>query len=253
MTDVSFQLYSGRNFPPLSDLIKLIGSLGYTEAEGFGGIYGDLDDAGLAALKAELDAAGVKMATGHFGIDQLEQQTAKMIKVAKTLGMDAVYCPFIMPDQRPTDAAGWTAFGARLDKAGKPFKDAGFDFGWHNHDFEFVKLADGSLPHERIFEGGPGLSWEIDVAWVIRGGADPLKFIGAYKDRITSAHIKDIAPAGEAEDEGGWADVGHGTVDWKTLWQALKATKARHFVVEHDNPNDIKRCASRSIASIKAF
>ena len=34
------------------------------------------------------------------------------------------------------------------------------------------------------------------------------------------------------------------------LW---KAGKARHFVVEHDNPNDIKRCASRSIASIKAF
>ena len=41
--------------------------------------------------------------------------------------------------------------------------------------------------------------------------------------------------------------------DWKTIWAALKATKARHFVVEHDNPNDIKRCASRSIASIKAF
>ena len=93
MTDVSFQLYSGRNFPPLSDLIKLIGSLGYAEAEGFGGIYGDLDDAGVKALKAELDAAGVRMATGHFGIDQLENDTAKMLNVAKTLGMDAVYCP----------------------------------------------------------------------------------------------------------------------------------------------------------------
>ena len=33
MTDVSFQLYSGRNFPPLSDLIKLIGSLGYKEGD----------------------------------------------------------------------------------------------------------------------------------------------------------------------------------------------------------------------------
>src|SRR5690606_3769744 len=105
----------------------------------------------------------------------------------------------------------------------------------------------------RIFEGGPGLSWEIDVAWVIRGGADPFKFIDLYKDRITSVHVKDIAPVGEAEDEGGWADVGHGTVDWKGLWQALKGTRARHFVVEHDNPNDIKRCASRSIASIKAL
>ncbi|MDB5552429.1 MAG: hypothetical protein JWL86_2413, partial [Rhizobium sp.] len=149
MTDISFQLYSGRNFPPMSDIIKLAGSTGYKEVEGFGGMYGDLDDAGVKALKAELDAAGVRMATGHFGIDQLENETAKMLNIARTLGMDAVYCPYIMPDARPTDAAGWTAFGTRLEKAGKPFKDAGFDFGWHNHDFEFVALSDGSLPHDR--------------------------------------------------------------------------------------------------------
>ena len=253
MTDISLQLYSGRNFPPMSDVIKLAGRLGYSQVEGFGGMYGDLDEAGLKALKDQLDAAGVRMATGHFGLDQLENETARMLGIARTLGMDAVYCPYLAPDQRPTDAAGWKALGARLDKAGRPFREAGFDFGWHNHDFEFVALPDGSLPHDAIFEGGPELSWEIDVAWVIRGGADPLAFIGRYKDRITAVHVKDIAPAGEAEDEGGWADVGHGTVDWKTLWQALKATRARHFVVEHDNPNDIERCASRSIASIKTF
>ncbi|MDB5523170.1 MAG: xylose isomerase [Rhizobium sp.] len=253
MTAVSFQLYSARNFPPLSDVFALLGSLGYTEVEGFGGIYGPLDSDAIKALKSELDDNGLKMATGHFGIDQLENEPTRMLEIARTFGMDSIYCPYLMPEDRPTDASGWTEFGARLEKASKPFKDAGYEFGWHNHDFEFVALPDGSLPHDRIFEAGPGLSWEIDVAWVARGGADPFKVIDIYKDRISSVHVKDLAPAGENEDEGGWADVGHGTIDWKKLFAAFKSTRARHFVVEHDNPSDLVRCATRSIETIKTF
>lgn len=253
MTDVSFQLYSARNFPPLADVLALLGSLGYREVEGYGAIYGPMDADAIKALKMDLDANGLKMATGHFGIDQLENETSRMLGIASALGMDAIYCPFLMPDDRPTDAEGWKAFGARLEEASKPFKDAGYDFGWHNHDFEFKALPDGSLPHERLFEGAPGLSWEIDVAWVIRGGADPLKYIREYGDRITSVHVKDIAAAGENADEDGWADVGYGTVDWPALFAACRQTKARHWVVEHDNPSDLVRCASRAIATIKTF
>ena len=62
----------------------------------------------------------------------------------------------------------------------------------------------------------------MDVAWVIRGGADPLKWIADYGQRITAVHVKDIAPAGENANEDGWADVGHGTVDWRGLIKALK-------------------------------
>jgi sugar phosphate isomerase/epimerase len=253
MTDLSFQLYTARNFPPLADVIALLGSLGYKEVEGFGGVYGDMGEDAAKALKADLDASGLKMTTGHFGIDALESDPARVIAFARILGMDSIYCPYLMPEDRPTDAAGWAAFGARLEKASRPYKDAGFEFGWHNHDFEFVALPDGSLPHTLIFDNAPSLSWEMDVAWVIRGGADPFQWIEAFKDRISSVHVKDIAAAGENEDEGGWADVGYGTVDWKKLYQAFKATKAKHFILEHDNPSDLVRCAGRSIETIKTF
>ena len=72
-----------------------------------------------------------------------------------------------------------------------------------------------SIPQVAIFEGGPDLEWEADLAWVIKGGADPLEWIKTFGKRLTAVHIKDIAPAGENADEDGWADVGHGTVDWK--------------------------------------
>ena len=104
-----------------------------------------------------------------------------------------------------------------------------------------------------IFEGGPDLEWEADIAWVIKGGGDPFHWIGAFKNRITAVHVKDIAPAGENADEDGWADVGHGTLDWPRLMAALTQTKAKNFIMEHDNPKDARRFAERSLAAAQSF
>lgn len=253
MQNVSFQLYSARNFPPLSDVLKTVGAAGYTQVEGYGALYASLDDAALEALKADMTKSGVTMPTAHFSLDLLESDPARAVHIAKTLGIKAIYCPHIAADQRPTDAAGWKAFGERLEKAGKPFWDAGLDFGWHNHDFEFVALPDGSIPQDHIFAGGPNLSWEADIAWVIRGGADPFAYVEKYGKRLTAVHVKDIAASGENTDQDGWADVGHGTVEWAKLFKALASTPVKYYVVEHDNPKDYKATAERSIASIKTY
>ena len=247
----SYQLYSSRNYGPMDKTFAMVAKAGYEGVEGYGALYAD--DAAVAATKAGLAATGLTMPTGHFGLAQLETDVDKVLAIAKALKMERLYCPYVMPDDRPTDAAGWKAFGARLQKAGAPYKAAGYGFGWHNHDFEFKPLSDGSMPQDRIFEGGPGLEWEMDVAWVIRGGAAPLSWIEKYKDRITAAHVKDIAPAGENKDEDGWSDLGYGTVDWKTIMAALKEIGVKHFVMEHDNPKDDARFATRSLASAKAL
>jgi len=253
MTTLGFQLYSARNFPPLSETLKKLSNAGYREVEGYGGIYASMDDAALTQFRAELDANGLTMPTGHFGLDMLEKETDRALAVARILGIEAVYCPYLLPDQRPSDAAGWFAFGQRLQAAGKPFRDAGLTFGWHNHDFEFHTLADGSTPQEQILAGGPELSWEADIAWIIRGGADPFAWIESYGKRITAVHVKDIALSGQNANEDGWADLGHGTVEWQKLITALKNTSVKHFVLEHDNPSDIDRLMERSIASFNAY
>ncbi|WEZ83229.1 sugar phosphate isomerase/epimerase [Rhizobium sp. 32-5/1] len=253
MKTVSFQLYSARNFPPLSDVLKTVAAAGYKQVEGYGALYAALDDAAIEALKQDLDANGLTMPSAHFGLDMLEADPVRVLQIANTLGIRAIYCPYLLPDQRPTDAADWRAFGERLQAAGKPFRDAGLDFGWHNHDFEFFALSDGSVPQDHIFAGGPDLSWEADIAWVVRGGADPFAWIEKYGSRITSVHVKDIAATGENTDQDGWADVGHGTVDWAKLFTALAATPVKYYVVEHDNPKDFKATAERSIASIQSY
>ena len=248
MTDFSYQLYSSRDFPPLEDTLRMLKRLGYAGVEGFGGVYGD-----AGATRAALDEAGLAMESGHFGIDMLEGERDNVLRIAATLGMKAIYCPFLPVEQRPADAAGWKAFGRRLAEAGKPYRDAGYLFGWHNHDFEFRPLADGAVPQSLIFEAAPDLGWEADIAWIVRGGADPLEWIRDHGARISAVHVKDIAPAGENADEDGWADVGHGTMPWPQIWKALAATPARFFIMEHDRPNDHERFARRSIEAAREF
>jgi sugar phosphate isomerase/epimerase len=247
--DWSFQLYSARNFQPWDKVLNVIGQLGYREVEGFGGVYGD-----AAAFRKELDKNGLAMTSGHFSIDLLEKDFDGAAKIADTLGVKLIACPHLAAEFRPSDAAGWRAFGERLGKVGENAKKAGFDFAWHNHDFEFKPLADGSLPQNHILDAAPGIGWEIDVAWVIRGGADPLQWIADYGKRITAVHVKDIAPSGHNADEDGWADVGHGTVDWAGLMGALREkSSAAIYVMEHDNPSDYERFAKRSIEAAKRY
>ncbi len=249
MTKLSYQLYSSRNFPPVANTLKMVADLGYSQVEGYGGLYATLDD--IDGLKGAMDANGLTMPSGHVGLDMIENDPARVLKIAETLGITHIFVPHLVADQRPTTDAGWRDFGARLQKAGQPLRDAGLAFGWHNHDFEFA--TSGAHPMDLILEGGPELSVELDVAWVARGGQDPLAWIEKLSDRIVAAHVKDIANAGENADEDGWADVGHGTLDWKALMAALKNTPCQIFVLEHDNPSDDTRFASRSIAFLNSI
>lgn len=245
--DIGFQLYSARNYP-LQDVLKTVKALGYSHVEGYGALYADPDP---AALKALLDQNGLTMPTAHVSLGDLED-TSKGLELAKTLGIKSMICPWLAPEQRPTSADGWKTFGKQLQEIGKPYQDAGLTFGYHNHDFEFVKY-DGRYAMDILLDAAPAVNVEADVAWIFRGKADPAPWLEANGDRIIAIHVKDVAPEGENADEGGWADAGHGIVPWKTLWPIARKTKAQYFIAEHDNPSDIDRFASRSIAFIKSL
>lgn len=248
MTAFSYQLYSSRNFQPLDKTFAMLRELGYSRVEGYGSLYSD-----PAQLKTALDASGLSMPTGHFGLDMLENEVGRVLEIAKMTGMKAIFCPYLLAENRPNSPDGWQEFGARLARAGEPYQAAGYRFGWHNHDFEFEPLSDGTVPLEHILNASPDIAWEADIAWIIRGGADPVEWINRYRDQIIAVHVKDIAETGNNIEEDGWEDVGHGTVDWPALFAVLRDTPVQFYVMEHDNPSDDRRFASRSLEAARQF
>ena len=245
---LSFQLYSARNFPPPDDQFATLAALGYRQVEPYGGLLDDSE-----ALAAALAAHGLSAPSSHVGLATLQSDPAGTAAVAKRLGTTLLIVPAIEPEERRKDADGWRDFGRTLGRLQAALGEHGIRLAWHNHDFEFERTADGLVPLALIFEGAPDLLWEADIGWIVRAGEDPAEWIDRYGDRIVAFHIKDIAPAGEAADEDGWADVGRGVIDWQALLPAMRATKAELFVLEHDNPSDFKRFATRSREAVAAW
>jgi sugar phosphate isomerase/epimerase len=247
LTDpLSFQLYSARNDPPLDQQLPLLAAEGFTNVETYGAFYEDVEGA-----RQLFHRHCLKARSGHFGLDLLEKDPGKVLEIADRFGMEIVVVPYLGAEDRPRDAVGWAAFGQRLAKAGVPVRDQGLRFAWHNHDFEFKPLPDGSHPIEHILV--PGVLWEADIAWIARANADPRPWLKRYSGKVPLVHVKDIAKAGEKLDEDGWADVGAGILPWQDYWDLGVAAGAEAMIAEHDNPSNLPRFAHASAEAMRRF
>jgi sugar phosphate isomerase/epimerase len=238
---LSIQLYSARFFETLERQMAVLAQIGYRRVEPYGALIGAADQ-----LKRLLDEHGMTAPSAHVGLDRLRADARGTARICRGLGVAFIFAPAPPPNERDKDAAGWRALGRELAAIGKAVNGEGLRFGWHNHAFEFKRTADGSLPLDLIFAEAPELLLQADLAWIVRGGADPFAVLERYAGRVPSCHVKDIAPAGQCLDEDGWADVGHGTMDWGRLVPAMHKAGVTLFVAEHDKPSDVARFARRT-------
>ncbi|MEJ0002811.1 MAG: sugar phosphate isomerase/epimerase [Pararobbsia sp.] len=156
--------------------------------------------------------------------------------------------PAVPPAERDGDGPYWRALGAELGEFAERFEARGIHLGYHNHDWELRGKQDGRTALELLFDaaGDSPLTWQADIAWLARGGAEPKAWLERYRERVVSVHAKDLAPRGEKLDEDGWADVGSGVLDWHDLARACREIGVTWLVAEHDKPSDPDRFARAS-------
>jgi sugar phosphate isomerase/epimerase len=245
---LSIQLYTMRSLGDLDRILDAVAEAGYRQVETVGA---HLDDAATTGTK--LAARGLQASSSHVGLAALRERSDALIEAARTLGIDQLFMPAVPPEQRDMAADGWRALGRELGAMAERFREQGLELGYHNHHWELAPKEGGRTALELLFEAAEGspLTWQVDVAWLARGNTDPKLWLDRYRSRVTSAHVKDLAPAGQNRDEDGWADVGAGVLDWRDLWQACRDAGARWMVVEHDKPKDPARTARASFAYLR--
>ena len=242
---LSIQLYTMRSLGDLDRILDAVAEAGYRQVETVGA---HLDDA--ATTRAKLDARGLKVSSSHVSLAALREHPEAVVDACRTIGIDQLFMPAVPSDQRAMAADGWRALGQELGRMAERLRGQGIELGYHNHHWELEPKDGPRTALELIFEAAEGspLTWQADVAWLVRGRVEPKAWLQRYRSRLTSAHVKDIAPAGQNRDEDGWADVGSGVLDWRDLWQACRGAGARWMVVEHDKPKDPARTARTSFA-----
>ena len=244
---LSIQLYSLRNEGSLVTQLDLAQAAGFTAVETIERLMEDAE-----RTRAELDARGLEAMSGHVSFQAMRERAEWAVTAAKALGIRTLVVPALPQPVRPTDAQGWQTIGTELGQMAHRLAGEGLTLAFHNHAWEVEPLPDAALPLDLLLEAGApgGLGWQADLAWAVRGGADPFALIDRHAGRLMSVHVKDIAPGGEAQGEDGWADVGHGTMDWRALWARCVDAGAGLMIAEHDLPNDGARFARRSFAAM---
>ncbi|WP_421725913.1 sugar phosphate isomerase/epimerase family protein [Bauldia sp.] len=242
MTDyrISFQLYSARKFPPVEGQLEALAAIGYDAVEPYRGAYGD-DPAGFRKM---LDTYGLACPTAHIGLADLDADIDAVVETAGVLGLETVIIPAIPAEERSQDANGWKALGEKISAHAEALKARGLKLAWHNHDFEYVTLPDGSRPIDHLLAGAD-VMWEPDIGWIVRAKRDVASELARFSGKVVALHIKDTAPDGVTADDG-WTDVGAGTIDWRALWPAIETTGSNLLVLEHDEPSDWRSFAENS-------
>lgn len=230
---IAVQMYTLRNVASLEEQLKIVHDAGIHAVETVG-----TQNASAADLKRLLDKYSIKVVSTHVQLSDLRSDLDKVVAFNKSIGNSVLVVPYLKKEERPTDAAGWTALGKELGAISNKVRAKGMTLAYHNHDFEIVDF-NGKTGLELMFEGaGPKLEAELDLAWIARAGYDPAALLGKFRGRVFAVHAKDNAPTGQAKEEDGFAALGKGVLNWNAILPAAARAGVRWYIIEHDHPLD---------------
>lgn len=247
---VGLQLYTVRKEmkSDFEGTIAQVAKIGYKEVE-FAGYFGHAPK----DVRAMLDRDGLSSPSEHVGYDIVEEKWPETLEAAHVVGHKFIVCPWIDEKQRNPD--GWKRAAELFNKAGEASQNAGIQFAYHNHAFEFEpsEALGGKMPYDFLLaETDPKfVKMEMDLCWITVGGQDPVKYFEKYPGRFPMVHVKDYVKdpnttssyagaTGSAEFKGRLAAVGQGTIDWKRIFEASDKGGIQHYFVENDDAKSIE-------------
>ena len=269
-TLIGIQLYAVRDnmFKKPLDTLKTLSKIGYQYIEHANYSNRKLYGYTPIEFKKILDDLGMKMPSGHTALNANHWDTKKKeftdawkytIDDAVTLGQDYVISPSIDEKVR-------TSYDALMHQlelfnlSGELCLESGMQFGYHNHNFEFIEKVNGQLIYDIILkETDPELViHQLDFGNMFGIGARGMDWIKKYPGRFVSVHVKDEikVPIGEMNDQHDSTILGNGLVDPKAVCLLAKAIGGtKHFIIEQESYQGIAplECARINLERIKTW
>ncbi|OMF25643.1 xylose isomerase [Paenibacillus sp. FSL H8-0548] len=227
---VGIQLYSLRDQTEIDFLgtLEKIAKIGYKAVE-FTGYF----KTPVSELKSKLDELGLLAPSVHVPINfsdtkHMQSDFAGQIKYAKELGLSYVVTPWGPLPEHPT-VSSVDYLIEKLTQLGEQVKDAGMQYSYHNHDFEF-KLVDDEPVIDHILKKVPPdlLVMQFDLGWIYMAGHSPAKYLEKYKGRVPTVHLKDFSK-GRID-----AEIGKGEVGYSQLLNAVESADVSFMFVEQE-------------------
>ncbi len=228
--------------------LKKLRAIGYQHVESF-------SLAGLTApeFRKALDDADLKCHSCHLMLNA--EDLSPLFAQANALGAKYAVSSILLPFNEQVQMTeivsklsqltldDFKKMAAQANQIGQKAKDAGLQYAYHNHNFEFKDYG-GQTGYDLLLkETDPELvKLELDCGWMTVGGQDPVAYFKKYPDRYRLFHAKDfvaLKPSSNSLDPAkhpAITEVGSGKIDWPSLVAAAKAAGVEFYYVDHDPP-----------------
>ena len=188
-------------------------------------------------FKSVLDSLELKAISAHMGMVTLENAD-QLIADVKAAGISYFVIPVppmgMFTVDPATNTLGMKGTAAELvsimNTIGEKCHKAGLKLLYHNHDFEFMPLADGTVIEDVLLEkcNPEWVNFQMDLFWVTKANANALTYFEKYPGRFKAWHVKDM------DQEGKFAPVGTGTIDFKSILAQKEKSGMEFYLVEQD-------------------
>jgi sugar phosphate isomerase/epimerase len=239
---VALQLYTLREQAEIDfvAVLQRVGEIGYVGVElaAFHGLS-------PAELRRTLDAAGLRISSGHVGWST-PTDFAAAVDVHLEIGCDFIVVPFFAPDAFESLDAVARAADA-LNEANAVAREHGATLGYHNHWWELEHVLEGRPALLHLFDRvDPDVLAEVDIYWAQVGGQDPVEVVSQLGARVGLLHVKDGPADGP---QSAMVAVGDGVIDVPRVLEA--SPSARWHIVELDRcDTDMFDAVARSYSSL---
>ncbi len=214
-----------------------VAEAGYINIEAAGYNDGKFYGMSPADFKKLLQEFGLNPISTHQGSVTMENAD-DMIADVKAAGFEYFVIPVppmgLFKYDQETRTMSMTGGVANLTEIintlGKKCKKAGLKLLYHNHDFEFIKDADGIVPIDYLLEHTDPeyVNFQMDLYWVTKAGADPVAYFEKYPRRFKIWHVKDM------DEQGRFAPVGKGKIDFARILKKKRLSGMKYYMVEQD-------------------
>lgn len=228
------QLYMVRRqaVKDLAGILKAIHQVGFAQVE----LYPIAYNHPAAELKQIVVDAGLGAVSGHFDYAGFETK----IDYGRQLGLKYMVCPMLPKDQW-NSVEGFRKAADDFNRWGAAVRDAGMEFLFHNHCYEFKPQAGGVTGWQTLMDHtDPKLvKMEFDLYWLTQAGQDPSAMLAKYADRARVIHLKDRTAGAPVGYEMGpsaehFTELGKGTIAWPKLIAQARRQGIRYAFLDQD-------------------
>lgn len=237
---IGLQIYTLRDQIPgdMTGTLKKVAEIGYKNIEGYG--YGNRMILGKSPVEFRkiVEDLGMKLPSMHV-VTELTTAESKVnimdqwkVTVEDMASIDVKYVVYaIIAEQERKTLDDFKKWAERFNHFGEICKQAGCQFAYHNHAFEFEPKEGQMLYDILMKDTDPGLvKFEIDLYWITKGGQDPVAYIEKNPGRFELYHIKDM----ENSPEKTFTEVGQGTINFERVFKVRDTAGMKMFFVEQD-------------------